>query len=334
MHIQINLTGDETDDQLARISKMLGAYRGISDKTSTVDLEIRVDSTDALAELERFKAAVGGLKAPESVGEKLEVELLNKLEAENPQFCGLQIVENPAIPAGEVALVSPQFGRQPLPPGAVLVSDGSGEALPPFDATAERTAAPLAPSGAPSPAAAEASASAPAAAPASIPPPPSAASPVPSPPPAAATPAPAAAVDAKGLPWDERIHASSRAKIADGSWRMKRGVQSHVVEAVEAELRAQMGFVGQSGSTVAFDAAPADGASVPPPPAAPAPLPPGPPALTFGIVASRIGKAVTAGTLSGNVLSVKLAELGFPDGLHTVNARPDMWQKILDTLGA
>lgn len=229
---------------------------------------------------------------------------------------------------------NPQFGRQPLPPGAVLVGDGSGEALPPFDATAERTAGPLAPPAAPSPAAVEASASVPAAAPASIPPPPPAASAVPSPSPAAATPAPAAAVDAKGLPWDERIHASSRAKIADGSWRMKRGVQSHVIETVEAELRAQMGFVGQSGSTVAFDAAPANGASVPPPPAAPAPLPPGPPALTFGIVASRIGKAVTAGTLSGNVLSVKLAELGFPDGLHTVNSRPDMWQKILDTLGA
>lgn len=231
---------------------------------------------------------------------------------------------------------NPQFGRQPLPPGAAPTDDDAGSLGMPG-----APLLPLAPPppGALSPAAVEASASVPAAAPASIPPPPPAASVVPSPPPAAATPAPAAAaVDAKGLPWDERIHASSRAKIADGSWRMKRGVQSHVIEAVEAELRAQMGFVGQSGSTAAFDAAPADGASVPPPPAAPAPapapLPPGPPALTFGIVASRIGKAVTAGTLSGNVLSVKLAELGFPDGLHTVNSRPDMWQKILDTLGA
>lgn len=228
---------------------------------------------------------------------------------------------------------NPQFGRQPLPPGAVLIGDGSGEALPPFDATAERTAGPLAPGAAPSPAAAEASASVPAAAPASIPPPPSAASPVSNPPSAAATPAPVAAVDAKGLPWDERIHASSRAKIADGSWRMKRGVEPALVAKVEAELRAQ---IPPAAPPTTFAEAPANGAPVPPPPAAaaPAPLPPGPPALTFGIVASRIGKAVTAGTLSGNVLSVKLAELGFPDGLHTVNARPDMWQKILDTLGA
>ena len=302
MHIQINLAGDETDDQLARISKMLGAYRGVSDKSTTVDLELRVDSSAAILELERLKAAAGDLKLPESVGEKLNVELLNKLEAENPQF-----------------------GQQPLPEGAEPA--GAVPLAPP-------------PPAAPSPAGADTSASAPAAAPASIPPPPSVASAVPSPPPAAATPSPAGAaeVDKNGLPWDERIHASSRAKIADGSWRMKRGVQSHVVEAVEAELRAQMGFVGQSGSTVTFDVAPANGASVPLPPSAPAPapapLPPGPPALTFGIVASRIGKAVTAGTLTGNVLSVKLAELGFPDGLHTVNSRPDMWQKVLDTLGA
>lgn len=327
MQFTIILEGSETPVQLAKARAAVNAYCDASGKSTTMELELRVDSTAAMAELERFKAAVGGLDIPESVGEKLEVELLNKLEAENPQFCGLQIVENPAIPAGEVALVSPQFGQQPLPPGAEPADDAESLGVP------GAPLLPLAPSSAPSPAGAKTSASAPAAAPASIPPPPSAASAVPSPPPAAATPAPAAAVDAKGLPWDERIHASSRAKIADGSWRMKRGVQSHVVEAVEAELR------GQSHGSAALDAdalkLAAMGADPGPSlPAAPAPLPPGPPALTFGIVASRIGKAVTAGTLSGNVLSVKLAELGFPDGLHTVNARPDMWQKILDTLGA
>lgn len=241
-------------------------------------------------------------------------ETLAKLEAENPQF-----------------------GRQPLPPGAAPTDDDDAGSLGMPGAPLLPLAPP--PSGAPSPAAAEASASAPAAAPASIPPPPSAASPVPNPPPAAATPAPAAAVDAKGLPWDERIHASSRAKIADGSWRMKRGVERALVAEVEAQLR------GQSHGSAALDADALKLATmgadpgpslpaVPPAAPAPAPLPPGLPALTFGIVASRIGKAVTAGTLSGNVLSVKLAELGFPDGLHTVNARPDMWQKILDTLGA
>lgn len=43
-------------------------------------------------------------------------------------------------------------------------------------------------------------------------------------------------VDSRGLPWDERIHAGTKATNADGSWRNKRGVDKALVEAVEAEL--------------------------------------------------------------------------------------------------
>lgn len=52
----------------------------------------------------------------------------------------------------------------------------------------------------------------------------------------------AAMLDKNGLPWDERIHAGSKTKNQDGSWRYKRGVESRVVEPVEAELRAVMGL--------------------------------------------------------------------------------------------
>jgi hypothetical protein len=45
-------------------------------------------------------------------------------------------------------------------------------------------------------------------------------------------------VDSRGLPWDERIHASTKATNGDGSWRNKRGVDKALVEAVEAELAA------------------------------------------------------------------------------------------------
>lgn len=52
-------------------------------------------------------------------------------------------------------------------------------------------------------------------------------------------PTPASAeLDSAGLPWDKRIHASSRNKLQDGTWRMMRGVDKAVVESVEAELRA------------------------------------------------------------------------------------------------
>lgn len=43
-------------------------------------------------------------------------------------------------------------------------------------------------------------------------------------------------LDKNGIPWDERIHSSSRAKIADGSWKLKRGVDDNVVSTVKAEL--------------------------------------------------------------------------------------------------
>lgn len=48
-------------------------------------------------------------------------------------------------------------------------------------------------------------------------------------------------LDKHGLPWDNRIHAESKAKIADGSWRKKRGVDPTLVAQVEAELRQVMG---------------------------------------------------------------------------------------------
>lgn len=47
-------------------------------------------------------------------------------------------------------------------------------------------------------------------------------------------------VDAKGYPWDERIHASSRATVSDGTWRMKRGVSDELVAQVRAEWDAKL----------------------------------------------------------------------------------------------
>lgn len=54
------------------------------------------------------------------------------------------------------------------------------------------------------------------------------------------TPFAPSGVDAKGYPWDERIHASSRATVADGTWRMKRGVSDELVAQVRAEWDAKL----------------------------------------------------------------------------------------------
>lgn len=48
-------------------------------------------------------------------------------------------------------------------------------------------------------------------------------------------------LDTKGMPWDNRIHAESKGKIADGTWRSKRNLDPTVKAQVEAELRKVMG---------------------------------------------------------------------------------------------
>lgn len=51
-------------------------------------------------------------------------------------------------------------------------------------------------------------------------------------------------LDAKGMPWDNRIHAESKGKIADGTWRKKRNLDPTVLATVEAELCQLMGAPG------------------------------------------------------------------------------------------
>lgn len=47
-------------------------------------------------------------------------------------------------------------------------------------------------------------------------------------------------VDTNGMPWDMRIHAGTKTKVKDGSWKKKPRVDKAVVESVEAELVALM----------------------------------------------------------------------------------------------
>jgi hypothetical protein len=82
------------------------------------------------------------------------------------------------------------------------------------------------------------------------------ASPAPAPMPVASAAAPAAhapqaspaggvELDADGLPWDERIHAGTKRKNADGRWTAKRGINDpDLVPRVVAQLRAQLAAGG------------------------------------------------------------------------------------------
>ena len=83
-----------------------------------------------------------------------------------------------------------------------------------------------------------------------------------------AAPSTGVELDSAGLPWDSRIHSSSRAKQAkNGQWKVARNMDPARVVAVTAELRAAM----SAGVPAAVAPAPV----APPPPIAPiAPPPP------------------------------------------------------------
>jgi hypothetical protein len=63
----------------------------------------------------------------------------------------------------------------------------------------------------------------------------------------------AAERDADGLPWDGRIHSSSKALLVDGKWRQRRNTDPAVVAAVTAELRAALGAPAAPVSTVTLE---------------------------------------------------------------------------------
>lgn len=63
-------------------------------------------------------------------------------------------------------------------------------------------------------------------------------------------------LDAAGFPWDARIHASSKEKVAAGTWKYKRGVEQNVKDSVENEFRAA-GYGADVGGQTSAPAAPA-----------------------------------------------------------------------------
>lgn len=111
-----------------------------------------------------------------------------------------------------------------------------------------------------------------------------------------------AELDANGLPWDARIHSSSKNKNADQTWRYVRVANAadkpafeQLKQQVEAELRAQMADLpADAAANIPPPPPPVTQQSdvPPPPPPVPAPAPDAPPAgqVTMQEVFSRANK--------------------------------------------
>lgn len=139
--------------------------------------------------------------------------------------------------------------------------------------------------------------------------------------------APGVTADAAGMPWDGRIHASTRSTVAGGVWRLKKGVDEALVASVTAELRAAM-------------AAPA---AIAPPPAAPvvapppapgitvAPPPPASGAMTFPQLMLRI-TSMTPGAETQARVTQAVQSAGLPS-LPMLASRPDLVPAVAAALG-
>lgn len=86
-------------------------------------------------------------------------------------------------------------------------------------------------------------------------------------------------LDKSGLPWDERIHAKTKAVNSDGTWKKRRNRDEAAVPGIEAELRAKVAAMPAPQPSVPAmpgtmaDASAMAGAPVPPVPAMPTPQP-------------------------------------------------------------
>lgn len=171
--------------------------------------------------------------------------------------------------------------------------------------------------------------------------------------------APAVELDSRGLPWDSRIHASTKSKKKDGSWTSLRGLKDEgKVKQIEAELRAsvaasqgaQLGAIVQAQGATPLPSGPSPmqsglspqlGAAVTPQPGmnggqTAASLPTSPTAtagdpVTFEQLMPRVTQATIAGVLPPTALQQVCGALGLPSvvALQTNPAYvPHAWAQL------
>jgi len=138
--------------------------------------------------------------------------------------------------------------------------------------------------------------------------------------------------DKHGIPWDERIHASTKGLNKDGTWRYRRGVDESTIKAVEQELlmTPPAHMVRPAETAPGVTDAPATTAAPPvtiqPPTGAPAPEPApaaamAAPAVTYESVVDLMTKALHAGTITPAGMPQFFTECGV-NAIHELRDNP------------
>jgi len=170
----------------------------------------------------------------------------------------------------------------------------------------------------------------------------STAPPAPAPPAAPEAPAPAATatsgvkVDAAGLPWDSRIHASTKTQTRNGHWKKRKGVDDGTRRAVEAELKQLMAVPTPASAedTAPSTAAPAKSTAPPAPTPTPAAAPTAEPeSMTFAEFLRHVAERVQTGQVTMDRVNEIVKGQGI-ENLSLMSSRPDLiptvWQQIAD----
>lgn len=147
-------------------------------------------------------------------------------------------------------------------------------------------------------------------------------------------------LDKEGLPWDGRIHASTKTFIADGSWKLRRGVDPSEVEKVKAQLKELMAVpVVHNTGHVDYD--PSSRIPAPPAPEIVPPIsgpvgvvvPPAPKShylidqqhatVTLTDLIARMSAAIVAGKMTQATVSEMCAKHGVSEFI-LLSSRPDL----------
>lgn len=122
-------------------------------------------------------------------------------------------------------------------------------------------------------------------------------------------------IDSAGLPWDDRIHASSKAFLSKGGgWKKKRGVDPAIVAQVEAELKTTL-------MPVPTNTAPA-----------PVEILPAPPATSEITTFAQLMSEITSNQLDPDTVLTVVQKHGLT-GMGLLAARPDLIPVIAKELG-
>lgn len=161
----------------------------------------------------------------------------------------------------------------------------------------------------------------------------------------------APALDARGVPWDARIHSSSRKINKTGEWKRQKGLQDAQFDPIEKELLAAVA-AGNFQTTVKAELPPTPAPPPPPPPsngageipafldkrAAPPPpvadIPPAPAgAPTFADLMVKISPLIQHGKITHPRILELASSLGI-NGLHEFAKKPDMIPPMVMLLDA